>query len=158
MAQAVKVVKSIATDKKLVYYGVILLALHVVGILFLYDLIYEFDIVPHFWFGYVLSEYSSKGANSVNLQVRLTEESQKHGWATVTPRQVDFLVRLIGFLLVGGLFWEWAELTFSPLIGIVPDSFFAFPITMQNIDGAVDVAVGIIGATLAFLIKHKRTA
>jgi hypothetical protein len=48
---------------------------------------------------------------------------------------VDFMVRLTGFLIIGGLFWEWFELFFSPIFGIAPDPFFVFPITLQNIDG-----------------------
>ncbi len=148
--QASTIIKAITSDKKLVYYGLLLLALHIAGILIFYDLIPEFDIINHFWFGYVLSEYSSKGANSLSLQMCLTEKFQKHGWATANFKQVDFLVRLAGFLLIGGLFWEWLELFSSPLLGIVPDSFFAFPITLRNIDGAMDVIVGAIGATLAF--------
>jgi len=157
MEQAGTVFKSIAMDKKLVSYGLFLLALHIAGILLLYRLIPEFDILPHIWFGYVLSEYSSRGANSLNLQLRLTEKFQKHSWATASLGQVDFLVRLVGFLLIGGLFWEWSELFFSHLFGIKPDSFFAFPITLCNIDGAIDVSVGVIGATLAFFISTKRT-
>jgi len=155
MHQVQTVIKSIATDTRLVFYGLLVLALHSAGILILYNLIPEFDNVAHLLFGYVLSEYSSKGANSVSLQARLTEKFQKHRWATANFRKVDFLMRLAGFLLVGGLFWEWAELFFSPLLGIKPDSFFAFPITLSNIDGALDVIVGAIGATLAFLMKRQ---
>jgi len=157
MDQAGTVIKSIVMDKRLVSYGLLLLALHIAGILLLYHLISEFDILPHFWFGYVLSEYSSTGANSLNLQLRLTGKFQKHGWARANLRQVDFLVRLAGFLLIGGLLWEWSELLFSPLIGIKPDSFFAFPITLRNIDGTIDVTIGVVGATLAFLIEPLRT-
>jgi hypothetical protein len=149
-------VKSIVKDKRLVFYGLILLALHVSGILLLYRLFSEFDNLPHFWFGFVLSEYSSRGSASLKLQSNLSEKFQKHGWTTASFEKVDFLVRLAGFLLVGGLFWEWAELFFSPFLGIKPDSFFAFPITLHNIDGALDVTMGIIGATLAFLIDTKR--
>jgi len=155
MEQAGTIIKSIAMDKKLISYGLLLLALHIVGELLLYDLIPEFDIGNHFWFGYVLSEYSSTGAKSLNLQLRLSEKFQKHGWATANFRQVDFLVRLTSFLLIGGLFWEWSEMFFSPLLGIVPDSFFAFPITLRNIDGALDVTLGAIGATLVFFMKYK---
>jgi len=90
------------------------------------------------------------------LQSNLADKFQKHGWNAASYGKVDFLVRLTGFLLVGGLFWEWAELFFSPLLGIEPDSFFAFPITLRNIDGALDVTMGIIGATLAFLIDTRR--
>ena len=148
--RATTIIQSITSDKKLVFYGLLLLALHIAGTLIFYDLIPEFDVINHFWFGYVLSECSSKGANSLSLQMRLTEKIRKHGWATVDLKQVDFLVRLAGFLLIGGLFWESLELFSSPLLGIVPDSFFAFPITLRNIDGAIDVTVGVIGATLAF--------
>jgi len=155
MHQAQTVIKSIATDTRLVFYGFLVLALHAAGILILYDLIPEFDSAIHLLFGYVLSEYSSRGANSASLQVRSAEKFQKHGWATANFRKVDFLVRLAGFLLVGGLFWELAELSFSPLLGKKPDSFFAFPSTLSNIDGALDVTVGAIGATLAFLIKRQ---
>jgi hypothetical protein len=104
----------------------------------------------------VLSEYSSRGATALSLQLRLIKRLQKHGWATANFRQVDFLVRLAGFLVIGGLFWECAELLFSPLLGMVPDSFFAFPITPRNIDGAIDVTVGAIGTTLAFFRKCQK--
>jgi len=157
MYQIRTVINSIATDEKLVFYGLLLLTLHIAGILLFYHRIPEFDILPHFWFGYVLSEYSSIGANSLNLQLRLTEKFQKHGWTTANLGQADFLMRLIGFLLIGGMFWESSELFFSHLFGIKPDSFFAFPITLHNIDGAIDVSVGVLGATLAFLISTKRT-
>ena len=155
MEQAERVIRSIAMDKKLVSFGLLLLALHMAGVVLLYRLIPEFDNLPHFWFGYVLSEYSSRGANSLNLQLRLTEKFQKHGWATVSFGQVDFLVRLTGFLLICGLFWELSELFFSSSLGIKPDSFFAFPITLRSIDGALDVTMGVIGATLAFLLRYK---
>ena len=148
---------SIATDQRLVLYGLLLLTLHIAGTLFLYKHISEFDILPHTWFGYVLSEYSSKGATSINLQLCLTEKFQKHGWTTASFQQVDFLVRLAGFLLVGGLFLGGGEIFFISLLGIKPDSFFAFPITMRNIDGALDVTVGTVGAMLAFLIDSRRT-
>jgi len=157
MHKARTIIESIATDWKMVSYGLLLLALHIVGILLLYDVLPEFDILPHFWFGFVLSEYSSKGAASVGLQVRLSEKLRKHGWAGASLRKADFLLRLAGFLLIGGLFWEWLELFFSPLIGRVPDSFFTFPITLRNIDGAIDVSLGIVGATAAFLTTRKLT-
>lgn len=104
------VITSIVLDRSLVLYGPLLLALHVVGVLGLYRLFSEFDVMPHFWFGYVLSEYSSAGANSLNLQTRLTESFLRRGWKNASLRGTDLLVRLSGFLLTSGLFWEWAEL------------------------------------------------
>jgi hypothetical protein len=143
---------SIAKDKRLVFYGLVLLILHALGIVVLYDVIPEFDNVPHFWFGYVLSAYSSKASSAVNLQSRLCLGIQKRWWTTFSIRQADLLLRLGGFLLVGGLFWEWAELAFSGYLGIRPDSFLAFPITLHNIDGTLDVSVGTLGAVAAFLV------
>lgn len=144
MHKAKVMILAIAADKRLVLHGFILLGLHITGALFLYDLVPEFDNLPHFWFGYVLSEYSSKGATSIGLQNRLGADHNR----------VDFLIRLVGFLLVGGLLWESAELFLSPVFGIKPDSFFAFPVTLRNIDGALDVTIGAIGASVAFLIKR----
>lgn len=155
MSQARSIILAIATNKRLVSYGLILLTLHVAGVLFLYEHVSEFDNVPHLWFGYVLSEYSSVGATSINLQNRLVVKLKNQVWTTVDFRKVDFLTRLGGFLLIGGLFWEWAERFFSPFFGIKPDSFFAFPITLRNIDGALDVTMGVIGVTLAFLIETR---
>ena len=65
--RATTIIKSITSDKKLVFYGLLLLALHTAGALIFYELIPEFDIINHFWFGYVLSEYSSKDANFLSL-------------------------------------------------------------------------------------------
>jgi len=149
-------VASIVRDKRLVAYVLLLLVLHLSGALFLYKIVTEFDNVPHFWFGYVLSECSNKAGRSVNLQSRLAAWLQNHRGTTVSFRQADFLVRLVGFLLIGGLFWETAELTFSHYFGMPSDPFFAFPITLHNIDGALDVSVGIVGATLAFLISNRK--
>lgn len=147
---------SIAKDKRLVLYGLFLLILHALGIVVLYRVIPEFDNVPHFWFGYVLSAYSSKAASAVNLQSRLCTGIQERGWSTFSIRQADLLLRLGGFLFVGGLLWEWAELAFSRYLGIYPDSFFSFPITLRNIDGALDVSVGTLGAIVAFLVAARK--
>jgi len=117
MRQAIAVVRSIASDKRLVLYGLILAGLHVAGILLLYDLLSEFDMIPHFWFGYVLSEYSSTGANSINLQQRLKQKLREVGWLTADLRTTDVIIRLSGFLLIGGLIWESLELFFNPLVG-----------------------------------------
>jgi len=155
MRQAIAVVRSIASDKRLVLYGLILAGLHVAGILLLYDLLSEFDMIPHFWFGYVLSEYSSTGANSINLQQRLKQKLREVGWLTADLRTTDVIIRLSGFLLIGGLIWESLELFFNPLAGVPADSFFAFPITMSNIDGFLDVTIGLVGASLAFLIRFR---
>jgi len=155
--EAKTVIKSIVGDARLVSYGLLLLAMHALGIVLLYDALPEFDIVAHFWFGFVLSEYSGKAARAVNLQSRLAARIQRRGWASFGFYRADLLLRLVGFLLIGGLFWEWAELTFSRYFRIRPDSFFAFPITLHNIDGTIDVSVGILGAILAFLLTKRRS-
>jgi len=155
MFQAITVVRSIASEKRLVLYGLLLVGLHAAGILLLYRLVSEFDMIPHFWFGYVLSEYSSTGANSMKLQQRLTQKLRKAGWLTADLRTTDIIIRFGGFLLIGGLIWESLELFFNPLVGVPADSFFAFPITLSTIDGFLDVTIGLVGATLAFLVSSR---
>ena len=155
LENAKTIVSSIAADRKLVLYGFVLLTLHAAGVLLFYRLIPEFDNLPHLWFGVTLSEYSSKAADSMQLQLRLVERSSKRGWAKTTYNQADYLIRVCGFLLIGGLLWEWLEIAYSPLLHIRPDSFFSFPITLRNIDGALDVTVGLLGATLAFFVSKR---
>lgn len=148
------VVRSIVLDRRLALFGLILVGLHAAGILLLYDVLPEFDMVSHFWFGYVLSEYSSKGASALNLQPLLTKQLQKRGWTiSEVDRKADFLVRLSGFLLIGGLFWELLEVFSNPLFGVPVDSFFSLPITLSSIDGCLDVTIGLLGAILAFIIN-----
>lgn len=144
---------SVLTDRRLLLYLLLLLALHLLGVFVLYRPVQEFDNVPHFWFGFVLAEYSSKAARAANLQSRLVAWLRGLGWRNASLRQADLLVRLAGFLLIGGLFWEWAEITFSHYLEVESDSFFAFPITLRSIDGALDVFMGIIGVAVAFLLS-----
>jgi len=148
------VIKSILRDKRLISYFLLLLILHLLGSFFIYELIPEFDIVTHFLFGYMLSEYASKGASSISLHEILTKKLHRYRWFTKTPRRIDLLIRLSGFLLIGGLFWELAELLGSPLIGRAADPFFTFPVTLHNIDGALDVTIGAIGTTIAGMKAH----
>lgn len=122
----------------------------------LYDALPEFDNVGHFWFGFVLSEYSGKAAGAVDLHSRLAGGIQRRRGASFSFYRADLLLRLVGFLLVGGLLWEWAELTFSSYFRIRADSFFALPITLRNIDGTLDVTVGILGAFVAFLVAARK--
>lgn len=72
-------VTSTLGNKRLVAYVLILLALHASGVLFLYKIVTEFDIVPHFWFGYVLSEYLSKAGHSLDMQPQLVVKLHRHG-------------------------------------------------------------------------------
>jgi len=155
MRQVQKIIKSIVLDKKLISYGVLLLALHLVGIFVLYEIIPEFDSVIHFLFGFVLSEYVSKGAHSIALHEFLTNKLYKHKIVTKNPRRIDLLIRLLGFFLIGGLLWESAEFFIGPLVWRPADPFFTLPINLHNIDGAMDVTIGAIGTTVAWLCVSK---
>jgi len=148
------VIKSVLLDKRLFSYFMLLLALHLLGSFLIYELIPEFDIVTHFFFGYMLSEYASKSADSIGLHEFLTEKLHRYRWLTKTSRRIDLLIRFAAFFLIGGLFWESAELLGSPLIGRSADPFFISPITLHNIDGALDVTIGAIGTAVAG-IKNK---
>jgi len=134
-----------------------LLALHILGILILYDVIPEFDLVNHFLFGFLISESVSKGAHSVGLHEVLTKKLHKHEWFRKSVRRVDLLIRFSGFFLIGALLWESAEFLFGPLIGYPADPFFTLPINMHKVDGAMDVTIGSIGTAWAWH-KHKKCA
>ncbi len=79
--------------------------------------------------------------------------SRKLGLAD--SRRVDLLIRLSGFLLVGGLFWELSERFVFPLFGSTPNPFFSFPITLANVDGTIDVTVGAVGCFVAWWFARK---
>ncbi len=139
-------VKAILLDRRLVSVGFLLLALVFLDFLFLHPIIPELDILEHFLFGFVLSEFVSKIAILVALDELL---SRKFGQK---KRRVDLLIRLLGFLLIGGLLWESSERFVFPLFGYTPDPFFSFPITLTNIDGMIDVTVGALGCFAAWYL------
>jgi len=111
----------------------------------LHPVISELDTLEHFLFGFVLSDLLSKTASLTALSELL---KKKFGWKNL--RRVDLLIRLLGFLVIGGLVWELSELLVFPLLGGKPDPFFSFPITLKNIDGTIDVTVGTIGCLVAW--------
>jgi len=140
-----KLVGAILLDRRLVSAGLLLLAVLFLDFLLLHQIVPELDTLEHFLFGFVLSEFTSKTANSTALEKSLTRRLR---WRD--SRRVDLLIRLLGFLLIGGLVWEASELFLFPLFGSTPDPFFAFPITLANIDGTIDVGVGVLGCILAW--------
>jgi len=146
------IVRSILLDERLVSYGLLLLALHIMGVLVVYRIFTEFDIVTHFVFGFVISEYVSKGARNIGLHETLAEKLQGDNWFTRSPHHVDLLIRVLGFFLIGGLLWESAELFLGPLFRWCPDPFFTLPINLRNADGLIDVTVGMLGTLVAW---HK---
>lgn len=153
--QILTMVKAVFSDQKLISYGLLLLILHLLGLVHLYKIVPEYDFVTHFLFGFTISACVSKAAISIALHESLAKKLNGHGWATNNPRRLDFIIRLFGFFLIGGLLWESAELVFSPLVWRSADPFFTLPITMYNIDGALDVTIGAIGAMLAWCIERK---
>ena len=79
-------------------------------------------------------------------------------------RRVDLLIRLLGFTLIGGVLWGLSELYIFPPLGLMfgrtPNPFFVLPITLHNIDGAIDVTVGVVGCLVAWSLsdyKFSRT-
>ena len=150
MKQILTMIRSILSDKRLVLCGLLLSTLHLIGMIILYDIVPEFDLVTHFLFGFVISKYTSRGAYSIGLHDSLTEKLRKHKRFTRSSRHVDLLIRLSGFLLIGGLMWESAEFFIGPLIWRPPDPFFTLPINLHNIDGAKDVTIGAVGSIVAW--------
>lgn len=144
------IVRSILSDERLVSYGLLLLVLHITGMLVLYRIFADFDIVTHFLFGFVISEYVSKGACNIGLHETLADKLHGNKWFTTSPHHVDLLIRVLGFLLIGGLFWESAEFFLGPFFRRPPDPFFTLPINPHNIDGLIDVTVGMLGTLVAW--------
>ena len=143
-------VRAILLDRRLVFLGFLLLALVFLDYLVLHSIVSELDILEHFLFGFVLSECVSKAANSVGLNKLV---SGKMGWKD--SQRADLPVRLLGFFLIGGVLWEFSERFVFPLFGFSTDPFFSFPITLSNVDGAVDVAVGALGSVVAWYLKKS---
>jgi hypothetical protein len=132
-------------DRKIIIPFSLLLASLFVDAVFLRPFFTELDILEHFLFGFIISEGVSKTSFVFGLQNWLVKRSSLAG------STVDALVRLSGFLLIGGFLWETFEYWFLPLFGVPYNPFFAFPITLHNIDGTVDVAVGALGCLLAWV-------
>jgi hypothetical protein len=146
-----KIIKANLLDTRLVSAGFLLLAVVFLDFLFLHRIIPELDTLEHFLFGFVLSELANNTANSLALEELLTRKlGQKD------PQRVNLLIRLLGFLLIGGLLWEASERFLFPLFGSRPEPFFTFPITLTNIDGTIDVTVGAIGCFVAWYLANQR--
>jgi len=146
------IVRAVLLDKRLISVGCLLLAVVFVDSQLpcgLHPARSELDTFEHFLFGFVLSDLASNIANSTALNKLI---SRKFGQRN--PRRVDLLIRLTGFLFIGGVLWELSEYFFFPLLSRSPDSFFAFPITLKNIDGTIDVTVGAIGCLLAWYLSR----
>ena len=148
------IARAVLLDKRIVSVGCLLLAVVSVDSQLpcgLHPIRSELDTFEHFLFGFVLSDLASKIASSMALDELL---SRKFGqWK---PRRVDLLIRMLGFFFIGGVLWELSEYFFFPLLSRSPDSFFAFPITLKNIDGTIDVTVGAIGCFLAWCLAQQR--
>jgi len=139
------IVKAVLSDKMVILPGFLLLAIIFVDFFFLNRIFSEIDMPEHFLFGFVLSESVSKFAKVLGLDKylmrKLNEENLHH---------TDLLIRLLGFLLVGGLLWELSERFLFSIFGVPYNPFFTLPITLHNIDGAIDVVVGTLGCIMAW--------
>ncbi|MFB0523814.1 MAG: hypothetical protein ACETV1_08690 [Candidatus Bathyarchaeia archaeon] len=146
-----KIIKANLLDTRLVSVGFLLLAVVFLDLLFLHVIIPELDTLEHLLFGFVLSEFANNTASSMALEELLTRKlGQKDS------QRVNLLIRLLGFLLIGGLLWEASERFVFPLFGSTPGSFFSFPITPTNIDGTIDVTVGAVGCFMAWYLAKSR--
>lgn len=148
------IVRAVLLDKRLVSVGCLLLAVVFVDSQLpcgLHPIVKELDIFEHFLFGFVLSDFVSKTTNSMALTEVLNRKLRR--------RRVDLLIRLSGFLVIGGILWELSERFVFPLLfGSKPDPFFSFPITLTNVDGAIDVTIGALGCFVAWLTRAPKVS
>lgn len=117
---------------------------------FLRPIFSELDILEHFLFGFIISEAACRVATSVGIEKWLIKSMSKEN-----VRQLGLFIRLLGFLIIGGLLWESLECFLFPAFGVPCNPFFAFPITLHNIDGTIDVTVGILGCILAWYTAER---
>jgi hypothetical protein len=148
------IVRAVLLDKRLVSVGCLLLAVVFVDSQLpcgLHPIVKELDILEHFLFGFVLSDFVSKTANSMALTEVLSSKLRR--------RRIDLLIRLLGFLVIGGVLWELSERFVFPLLfGSKPDPFFTFPITLTNIDGTIDVTIGALGCFVAWFTRAPKAS
>ena len=130
---------------RVMFPSLLLLLVVFVDHIFLQPIFTELDILEHFLFGFIISEVTHRITASTGIEKWLTKGSSKEN----VPR-LDLFVRLLGFLIVGGLLWESLEYFLFPMFGVRSTPFFTFPITLRNIDGTIDVIVGILGCILAW--------
>jgi len=149
-----KIIRTILLDKRLISVGFLLLAVVFLDYFLpcgLHPIVSELDILEHFLFGFVLSEFVSKTTTSMAL-----DESLGRKFGQKDSRRVNLLIRLLGFLLIGGLLWELSEQFVFPLFGVLPSPFFSLPVTLDNIDGTIDVTVGAVGCVVAWYLAKLR--
>jgi hypothetical protein len=120
---------------------------------FLRPIFSELDILEHFLFGFIISEAASQVATSIDTGKWLIKSISKEN----LPRS-DLLIRLLGFLIIGGALWESLECFLFPAFGVQCDPFFTFPITLHNIDGTIDVTVGTLGCILAWYAAKRMSS
>ena len=132
-------------SKRIVVPFLLLLLIVILDNLFVRPVFSELDILEHLIFGFLISETGSCVAKSLGL-VKWTVKKVN----SKSVRQPDLVVRLIAFLVIGGLAWESLECFVLPTFGWQCNPFLVLPITLHNIDGTIDVAVGILGCLLAW--------
>jgi hypothetical protein len=144
-------IKAVLQERRVLLPGLLLLVVVITDWFFLQPLFSELDILEHFLFGFVLSEASSVAAKAASLSGVL---GRKLGnWSGL---HIDLLVRLSGFFLTGVLIWEGAEYFVFPVFGAERSSFFGVPLTLNTVDGSVDVAAGVLGSLISWFTVHKR--
>jgi len=142
--------REVIGDKKILFPASLLLLLVLIDTLFLKLIFSELDIPEHFLFRFVLSEIASKTATMAGLKNRLVGSANKG-----ILSNSNLIIRLFGFLFIGGLLWESVEYLLFPAISFTYNPFFKFPITLHNIDGTIDIIVGFFGCLTAWYIDRS---
>lgn len=138
---------------RVVFPFLLLLIVLFIDRLFLGSVFSEVDILEHFLFGFIISEFAGRVATSEGVGKLLIKSMSKENVG-----QQDLFIRLLAFLSIGGLLWESLERFLFPAFGAPCNPFFAFPITLRNIDGTIDVTVGILGCILAWYTAKRNGA
>ena len=143
-------IRTLLFDRRILLSSTCLLGIVAADHILLQRYFSELDILEHFLFGFVISEVTNRLTKLTGWDRRLFKVMKLSN----THRE-DFLVRLLGFLVLGVLVWEGLEWAVFPNFGVPYNPFFSFPLTLHNIDGMLDVAVGILGCAVAWVTSRS---
>ena len=142
-------IEAILFSKRIILPTSLLLMIVLIDKIVLHSSFPELDLVEHFLFGFALSEFLSESSNALGFEKRVARRLNK------ASKRADLFIRLTGFLFIGGLLWEGSERFIFPMFGVMYNPFFSFPVTLHNVDGAIDVTIGVIGCMIAWYTKKS---
>ena len=125
---------------------VIVLALHMFGVLYLYDIWHSYDMVMHFLGGATMGLLALAIWDRYIKGVTFTV---KHPWA----KRIFFTFSIVGFTTVVGVAWEWYEFAFDMFL--LPQ-LNGWSVSQPSVaDTMADLFLDMAGAFTLSLLRMK---